>query len=544
LSGALAGERPAMHAAAGARLRAMWLVAALAGAAYVALRLYRLHALPLFIDEGTYAWWGYQILAGDFSRGLGQGKPLMGWMIALGLAGRLDPVTATRLPGILLGLGGLAATAWLAARHVSPRAALLVCVLWLALPYVLFFERVSTPDQVLGALGIAAFALAWRGLHAARPRPAADLLAGAALALAGLAKMPVSFAVLAIPAGIAALSPATRQPPRAVARVLRMSLPPLLLAAGAVLVAAWRWRAGLFPLGFGFDEIALKTGGGSASAAGNLAAVAGWLGAYLTWPLAVLLAGAWLAGLAGRGPLPRLMAVAATFWTAAFLPIADFWVPRYLAPILPCALLLMAWALAGLLDRWAGWAARRLPGWAGRWALSGAYAAACVAIVALAAGPAGSFLADPRGARFPPEDRQQYVEGRGSGYGLPEAVALAQSLMMAHPESRLLTLSVHDAGRVFAYLPRSLHHRAEQVHIIGGRNQSDAQRLEHVLGAARQGQHIYLLTGSTVDWPPAWQAAMPQAAVLARFDKPGGRDAVEVREIAQPEAASASLAAP
>jgi hypothetical protein len=508
---------------------AYWLAGALTAAAFAATRLTALERLPLFGDEGIYLWWGEQIVGGDFSRGLGQGKPLMGWLIAAGLGIGLDPLYALRLVGVLAGALGLAALARLAARWVSVRCAMVVCALWVLLPYTLFFERVATPDQVLGSLGLAALAASWEALHSERARPGLEAAAGVALVLAALAKLPVGLLFLALPVGVAAIAPGARRPGWR-RRMRRLCLLPAGLALGVAVVGGYRLAAGSQPTGFGLDELLLKTGSTAPVLGHNLGRLWAWGEAYLSWPLTLLLVGSTAAALLGRQPLLKLMAGLAVLWVAAFVPVATFWVPRYLLPVLPAAVLLTAWGATQLLDRLAALAARSWPG-AGRMAMPVVYGVALVALAASLAPRDRALLLDPVSSHLPGEDREQYVEGGGAGYGLAEAAAELEARLVAEPAARVVGLRVEDDARLRYYLAPRLHRRVGQVQIIERMNQNTGQQIERVRAAAGEAGPLYVVTAAAGLWTDAWQAAFPQATLVRRFVKPGGQDAVELRLI-------------
>jgi hypothetical protein len=519
-----------------ARSPRAWLATAwpwiLIAAAYLGTRLSNLVVMPLFADEGAYLWWGRQLLLGDLSRGWGQGKPLSGWLVALPLALGADQVLATRLGCVLAGAVGLAAAAHLTASALSARAALAAAVLWVLLPYTLFFERLSTPDVLLGCLAVLALDLAWQALHAARPRPGLALAAGIALVAAALAKLPVSLFFFGLPAGVLLLSPAARSRARRVpSAAALLYLPPLLFAAGVLAVGAYRWSAGARPIGFGFDEILLKSAGGAQRGsliANNLGALLSWAGTYLTWPVTLALATTWIAAWFGP-PLARLLAGASGLWLAIFVGVAGFWVPRYVWPALPPLLLLLGWGVAIVVERLAAWITRRAGQAQPRWIYPGLGGTLVLGLAILTSPLDRAIVADPTAARLPAEDRQAYVTYFGSGYGMPEAAAyLSGALAAGATSTQVVALTINDEARLRAYLPPVLWPRLRQVHIVGGINQDGVQQMARLRAWLPDADLTYVIVASGLQWGTTWQQAFPQAVLDRQFPKPGGEDAVEV----------------
>lgn len=492
-------------------------------AAYFALRLVYLTRLPLFADEGTYLWWGNQLLRGDLTRGLGQGKPLVGWLVAVARASGLEPIFASRAAVGLVGGLGMASTGWMASRVFAPRVGLVAMALWVLLPFNLIFERVVTPDQILGSLGAVALAVTWYGLQP-DSRTWTAVAAGALWVAAALAKLPVSVFFFAAPLLLVVLTPRPQRP--VFRRVLALYTLPALLAAGVGLIAGYRWWQGLAPVGFGFDELLLKTDAGQAHVAANALAVLDWLVRYLTWPGAALLAAGWLATWVSGPPLARLSAALVTAWLALFVPIAEYWVPRYMLPVLPLAILLMAWTGEAGCRALGRHLAGQLPTSSHRWIVPLPYLIGLMVLAVAAAPLTLAVIANPEAAPWAAEDRVAFVEGYGAGYGFSEAAAYLDARIADNPTLKLIAMDIKDAERLRVYLSPEAAARVEQMHIVNGQNQTTPQMIARVQGALAPGVVTYLLMGSREQWTPGWQAALPQAVLEQAFDRPGGRDAV------------------
>ncbi len=505
-------------------------------AAYLATRLANLTRMPLFIDEGTYLWWGRQLLLGDLSRGWGQGKPVSGWLIALPLALGANPVLATRLGTVLLGAIGLAATAYLAAWILSQRAALLTAAAWVLLPFTLFFERLATPDVQLGCLMMVALAGAWQVLHADRVRPWQASACGALWVLAALAKLPVSLFFFGLPAGIVLVAAPARGRIGRLNAVL-LYLLPALFAAGVIAISAYRWHSGARPIGFGFDDILLKSAAGARAGsplANNSAALVEWAGAYLGWPLAAAMLLAWVAAWFGP-PLVRLLAGGAALWLAIFVSVAGYWVPRYVWPVLPMLVLILGWGAASLIDRLANRLSRLGQPAPAPWIP----AALGLAVVVMAAGSTAPFvttlLNNPASAPLPAIDRQGYVASFGSGYGLPEAASYLRGAIAPDAANwQVITLTISDEARLRAYLPARLWPHLRQVQIVGGQNQDSAQQIARLRAWLAEAGVTYVVDGSKTQWAGDWQSAFPLAVVVGQFPKPGAQDSALILRIATP----------
>jgi hypothetical protein len=305
------------------------------------------------------------------------------------------------------------------------------------------------------------------------------------------------------------------------------------LALGVGLIGAYRWLNGSQPIGFGLDEILLKTGSSAPVLGHNLGRLWAWGEAYLSWPITLLLVGSVAAAWFSRQPLLKLLAGLVLVWVAAFAPVATFWVPRYLLPVLPAAVLLVAWGATQVLDRLAALAAGHWPGAA---ALTGpvVYGAALLALAAGLAARDRALVLRPVAAYLPAEDQEQYVAGSGAGYGLAEAASKLEARLRAEPEAGVLCLRVEDEARLLYYLAPRLHGRVAQVQVVEGVNQNTSQQIERVRAAAQAGGPLYVVTAAAGVWAEPWQSAFPQAALVGRFDKPGRQEAVELRLIEAP----------
>jgi hypothetical protein len=504
----------------------------LLGIGYVFTRLINVTRVPLFMDEGVYLYAAQSILGGALLRGFGEGKILEGWLIAVPLGLGVEPVLAARLLYVLVGLIGLAATCLLADWLFDRRVALVAGILYTVVPYLLFFERLATPDALLASLGMLAALLSLRMLNGDW-RPAAAL--GIALVLAALAKSPVGLYFLLAPALALTLMPAARSR-RQLAQIMGFSyLPSVIVVTGAIVVVAYRWRLGLQPFGFGVQEILAKTPGGYPAEGllvQNVQLLASWLVTYLTLPLALLLAVTWVAALVSRTPGRRFLALLAGLWLVIFVVASGWWVPRYALPALPAAIVIVAWGIVAGLDRCASsWLEARWPGRRAKAGLRCLNAAVVLGVMCLVAPLDLAIIFHPESASLAKVDRSQYVEGAASGYGFPEAAAYLEQKLAEDGAAQVVSVHVSDYARLRAYAAPSLHPRTHQVQIVDGRNEDEAGQIKALESWLQGASTTYVLTGSGAQWTLEWQRAFPNAELVASFSKPGGTDAVEIRRI-------------
>ena len=132
-----------------------------------ASRLPGLEALPLHNDEGLHLTRAVEVWHLHPFWEISDGKIVNHWPIAL-LYPQNAPVQAGRLPTLFLSLIGLAAGLALARRLFGPRGALLAGLLWIATPYLFFYERLALSDAEAGALIVLAM---WGAIRYAEARP-------------------------------------------------------------------------------------------------------------------------------------------------------------------------------------------------------------------------------------------------------------------------------------------------------------------------------------------------------------------------------------
>jgi hypothetical protein len=461
---------------------------------YLATRLWRLTALPMFFDEATHLLWGERWTGSQgLARALAAGKLLH--VAAVGVALRLvpDPLWAGRLATVVVGCAGLAGAFALGRRVGGFAAGLQTVALVAACPFLLFHDRMALGDGFVSASAAIVLAVAVRLCDAARP--ARGVVLGLALAAAGAAKI-LGLIVWVYPlVAVALLAPRDGRAWRALALAWGLAGALLVVPLGAFLA-----RSGEIE-----SKAALVVANRLALATRNLSLAAEWLWPYCTPGLAVVGLVATAVALVRRRPVELLLVFAWTFPLAVFVLGAAVWYPRYVVFATVPFLVLAAGLLAEMQSR-----AR------GRVARAGALAVTAAVFVP-AVGWDARLLREPSSARLPEVDRWQYVEGWASGYGWRES-------------HELLARERDASGRPLRVVTERLHWTLK-AYFIGDRNVTvkgfdydDPSWAERARTWVGTGQGWLVTSGPAPPDPPPGFALRHAAA----FTKPGGGRAVTV----------------
>jgi len=471
---------------------------------YLLSRLWQNYDNPLFIDEGVYLWFAESTLNGDLVRGFGEGKPLIGWIIALPLALGVDPIWSARLPHILAGLIGLLAAMALAQNLAGRGAALLTGALSLLLPALLFHERMATPDIFMGALGALSL---WLALQSFRRRQQWWALAsGVALIGAVLAKSPVGFFFYLGPllffgaAWVEGQRPAWR-------RLALLYALPLLFAAAVFVIVGLRVLAGAYPPGFGLHEVFAKTQGDvdfRATIQENLVVLAAWLQASGNWLFALFFVIGGVLAFSRRRPHLVVLAVLVVAWFVSMTVTAASMFPeRYLTPVLYLATVVAAWGMTESALALGNWGQAHPTQWN---VASGILAGSMLAVLTAFMAPA----ALDRIVLTPTDLAQIEQEGllAAAGYLAPRLPAEDAQVILVH---------VGDYTRLKAYLPPTLRGRVRQVHLVQRQSRDVNAQITYVADWAQAAAVTYVVVESAANFGPAWQASFPDAQLVAEF---------------------------
>jgi 4-amino-4-deoxy-L-arabinose transferase-like glycosyltransferase len=165
------------------------------------LRIYRLTALPIFVDEAIYIRWAQVMRAEETLRflPLSDGKqPLFMWSVIPFLKLFADPLFAGRFTSVLTGLATVVGV-FLVGKLLfkSKRVGFLAAVIYAISPFSVFFDRMALVDSMLAAFGIWTFYFMMQAVT----KMTLDyfLLAGFSLGGALLTKSPALFFSLLLP---------------------------------------------------------------------------------------------------------------------------------------------------------------------------------------------------------------------------------------------------------------------------------------------------------------------------------------------------------
>jgi hypothetical protein len=148
-------------------------------------RLPALEALPLHNDEGLHLTRAIEVWNLHPFWEIRDGKIINHWAIAL-FYPQNAPVFAGRIATVFVGLIGFAAGYALIRRVFGASAAFMAGALWIACPYLFFFDRLALSDAEAGALVVLALLASWMLAEKGTIRRA--MFTGLALALAILFK--------------------------------------------------------------------------------------------------------------------------------------------------------------------------------------------------------------------------------------------------------------------------------------------------------------------------------------------------------------------
>lgn len=387
------------------------IVLAVLGAACLGLRLARLEALPIFVDEGIHLAWAREMAATHHLLGITDGgRYLPIALYALVTRGATDPLWVARACSALAGLATVLGLVGLGWALDDGESGLVAGGLAVVAPLTLFYDRMALVDALLAALAV--WSLVFAALWARRARDRWAVALGLTLGAAAVTKLYGALLLIMVPPLALAFWRSTTRVSlrRGLGRVYGCAvlvLTPLVLdlAAAERFVRETLW---VFRPGYHGEPVFRE----------NLGHVVAWPLAYLT-PIGTALLGLGLvAALFARHREDAVPVVLWAGWSAFFVLTGGHnWFPRYLLPAVPPLFLVAARG------------ARRLGGAAGGWSLA--------ALFALAVLPFDlTLLVHPSRARLPAIDRWQYVEQWPSGYGLAEVEAFLGRA--ARPEGLVL----------------------------------------------------------------------------------------------------------
>lgn len=369
-------------------------------------RVAALESLPLHNDEGLHLTRAVEVWNGHPFWNISDGKIVNHWLIAA-FYPQNSPVFIGRIATIFVSMIGLAAGCALINRYFGTTAALLAGVMWIASPYLFFYERTALSDSEAGALVVMA---AWSSLRLARSGAIRDaILTGLLLAAAVLFKFTAAPFALTIILIILILGQYS----------FRTCLLNVIIIGVTAALCFIPPLAYLVVRGDDFFSIALGWIGVGSSNGQNPAFVANlnqlWtqLTGYGTLAWTALLLG----GLILLLIISQARKVGGTLLLAVSLPLLIIMVfgrevlPRHYVVVLPMALILAGGGLGSLTNV--------LEEYREKWVLS----TLIIAISIFAILPFMQTAYDNPGAlTIPADERRQFITDHSSGFGLREAV--------------------------------------------------------------------------------------------------------------------------
>jgi 4-amino-4-deoxy-L-arabinose transferase-like glycosyltransferase len=504
------------------------------------LRSFNLLSLPIFVDEITYISWGVDIWDQRTRAALMMpiavdGKqPLFMWLA--GGASQLfsDPTLAGRVvsvvAGVLSAVGIYLIGRWLAGNRVG----LVAGLLYAAVPFNLFYDRMALVEALLNAAGVWALLfsvfLATRA-STTRSTILAGLGLGVALGAALWTKMPGLF-MLPFPF-LCALLLLRSGRLSTVARGYAVAA--AVYAVGAVALFLAPEAGNLFYKASGFSETpqSLLTYFPGPFFT-NIAAYWDWLQVYVPAPLAqlILVAAAW--GLVRR---TRVTLLLLGCWAAFTMPTtvmsrAEMYNSRYVSEGVFPLLLLLALLLAASFEAlWTGVKGR----WGGAAVPRTVQQLAGIAALAILMAPALSFDAQllnaPDTAPLHPRDRITYVTSLNSGYGFMDAVKVVRqrATELTRNGQSIIVLGNFYFGHTYSGLKLYLRGIPGIVQHVDGHL---SRGMDGFAAAWRpHGVPILVVGNEGWDHREEFEKALPKAKRLGVFPKPTGESAFWVYEV-------------
>jgi 4-amino-4-deoxy-L-arabinose transferase-like glycosyltransferase len=344
------------------------------------------------------------------------------WLGALVTPYASDPLWANRCLSVACGLLTLIATIAIADRLFDRRVGLVAGAFYVLCPFTLFYDRLALADACLSALFALTLLFSLRIVADARLR--VGVLAGVVMALGVYTKAP-GVLLFAVPVATAVFLGLPRPSWRAFFAAYAVGVPPAAYALWRF--ATTRNTADMLGIATRHEDSLL------ARSATNLAEAAGWLWAFWTPTLVVLGLTGLAIALARRRREGLLLAALAFFPVLAFGLTLSRWLPRYLLFGSAPFLVLGASALCQLVER----------ATTGRAAAfrSAALAVATAAVLIPSLRFDLALWTDPPRAPLPALDREQFVLGWTSGYGIRDTERLVREELARHPEG--VTVVVH-----------------------------------------------------------------------------------------------------
>lgn len=398
------------------RCRAGWALLVLG---FAASRLFDLEALPLFLDEALHIVWSARAFEpGRLIRHVNDGKLLQVYLFSALLPLTSDPAWWARASSGIVGFLGMLCANAIGRRLYGPRVGWLAAVAYLLSPYALFHDRMALADIYVSTLSGVVLLGSLR--LAERPGPGRAAAVALALTATTLAKMTGVLAA-AIP----------------VVAILLLGAPgalrwlPFVVGLFGSLVGVpffyFAKRARVY--GHLADAVAERGAAATTDVATSFGrrfvVEASWLLEYWTWPLILAAAAGLCLALARRDRKGILLGILVAVPLCAFPLVSGHIFPRYLvASIVPTAILVARFG--DVLWRRFG---------------SGLAVPALLLLSLPALSLDRLIIRDPARAPLPSIEREQYITGWQSGYGVQGVARYLREELARSPAGLRLVLS-------------------------------------------------------------------------------------------------------
>jgi hypothetical protein len=477
-------------------------------------RLTNLTLLPVFCDEGMYVSFAQRLWVDPFA-GLRAGVSRLGLCMLVAIFRWLstDPLLAARLALVFTGTLSMLGLYVVGKQLYSRRIGAMAALLYIISPLMLFHDRMVLADVLVNTCGIYTLLFGLIYLRRGGLKYAVGL--GVAMGLGMLSKLTGVF-LLFTPLAVCALVIGMKT--SRLAR--RLALPYFVagLVISPVLLHPMRAKA-LTDIGLvGVQTLGISTASEWLEVVTrNLTAVLSQVGAYITTPVLLMCGLSLLLILLLRNREGGLL------WVLGVLPVLalagssrGFLPPRYFlfatSPLLICA----AWCIEQV-SRGVNWLADRVPMLSER-RLSPIRNPVVMGTLLVAGLSLSSvrldyyILADPSRAPLPPVDKEQYITGWPSGYGIPEAVGWLEKQ------------SVHKQIQVVAsgsamWALRMYLDEDPRITIV-------EQNIGEAVSSIDRSSETFFVANPP--WDRDFAVLNPGAKLLARYPKPGGQSAIEI----------------
>lgn len=401
--------------------------------AYLASRLLLVWRLPVFWDEGFYAVEAQTGLdhPGQRFQFLADGKPpLFNWVSIVFVHLGITPLTAVRMVSFVAGLVTLTAVMLIARRLSGITGALVAGTLYVVLPYDLVYNSYGLIDGMFTAAAMVTLYLQIR--LATRPSVLTAIGTGVALGAAILTRQTGELGILLLPLSLLLFDWAAPGRGRRLLRWTGCAGLALLISFTINLVTR------LSPLRAVLSDPSQARSPDQAIKAPFAYLSGSWPGfstamtGYFGWPMLLVLAAAIAIAVVRRDRLALLLVPWAAGPALSVLLLVRTGYPRYALSAVPPMVVLIGYATVTLARAGMAWSGRR----------RAARALVTVVVAAMLVVPLvvdGSVLADPSAARYPAEDRYQYVAGWPAGTGLD---AIKQALVDRAAAGSTLVIAV------------------------------------------------------------------------------------------------------